>query len=368
MLTPSLLRKGDCPASFDPPATPHNEYDAPATGSLPLPSLLTLTREDADALPDCCEWLPEAEGCAEAVVIGTAHVSNASVSEVADAIAALRPDVVLVELCSGRTQMLEKIDIAAPPSVEHMLQQIQAGADLFSVVYPWFLATVAESLDVVPGAEFRSAFLAASRLSMGDVLYSYHPDTHERKFMGYMSEADAIDRTRQAIVAADIAAPPHHRVMPLRPNKNDNEEEELSQEQQLWVGLYNARAACACPVVLADRHISATVSRVWGSLTPWDRVRLLGGFLWQGLALPDAEELKDQTEGMKGKQGKDLITEAVAELSEEFPAFTAVLIDERDEWLAQQLYSCARNDVIQRTDESEYWYSSLRGFSLCSRF
>eukprot|EP01043_Picozoa_sp_COSAG02_P065764 COSAG02_NODE_10022_length_2046_cov_2.352337_2_plen_357_part_00 len=356
MLTPSLLRKGDCPALFDPPAIPRNEYLAPATGSLPLPSLLTLTREDADALPDCCEWLPEAEGCAEVVVIGTAHVSNASVSEVADAIAALRPDAVLVELCSGRTQMLEKIDIAAPPSLELMLQQIQAGADLFSVVYPWFLATVAESLDVVPGAEFRAAFLAASRLSMGDVLYSYHPETHERKFMGYMSEADAIDGTRQALVRADTAAPQHHLVIPPSPNKHDNcEEEELSQEQQLWVTLYNARAACACPVVLADRHISATVSRVWGSLTPWDRARLLGGFLWQGLALPDAEELKDQTEGMKGKQGKDLITEAVAELSEEFPAFTAVLIDERDEWLAQQLYSCARNDVIQRTDESEFW-------------
>jgi hypothetical protein len=30
-----------------------------------------------------------------------------------------------------------------------------------------------------------------------------------------------------------------------------------------------------------------------------------------------------------------------------------VLIDERDEWLAQQLYSCARNDVIERIDESE---------------
>ena len=41
-----------------------------------------------------------------------------------------------------------------------------------------------------------------------------------------------------------------------------------------------------------------------------------------------------------GKQGKDLITEAIIELSEDFPAFTAVLIDERDEWLAQQLYSC----------------------------
>lgn len=34
--------------------------------------------------------------------------------------------------------------------------------------------------------------------------------------------------------------------------------------------------------------------------------------------------------------------------SEEFPQFAKVLIAERDEWLAQQLWSSARNDVIQR--------------------
>ena len=35
--------------------------------------------------------------------------------------------------------------------------------------------------------------------------------------------------------------------------------------------------------------------------------------------------------------------------SEEFPQFAKVLIDERDQWLAQQLWSCARNDVIERS-------------------
>ena len=137
---------------------------------------------------------------------------------------------------------------------------------------------VAESLEVVPGAEFRAGFLAAAALSEGQVLYGQDPETQERKLLGYMNEADAIERTRETLLGADTAQPHEQLVLP-RPR--DGEEQELSQEQQLWVALYNARAACACPVVLADRHINATVSRVWGSLTPWDRVRLLGSFAWQ---------------------------------------------------------------------------------------
>lgn len=348
LLTPSPLREGGG-ASFAPPLPPASSYDAP-TGTLPLPSLLALTRADANALPDCCDWLPAAPGCAEAIVIGTAHVSKHSVDEVTAAIAALRPDCVLLELCGGREQMIERVDIATPPTLDQMMTSIADGADLFSVVYPWFLATVAESLEVTPGAEFQAAFLAASALSEGQVLVSNGADnpTGKRQVLGYMSEADAVARTKQCILHADTADPEEVLVMPAI-DRVEGSEQQLTQEQQLWVGLYNARAACACPVVLADRHISATVSRIWGSLTPWDRVRLLVAVLWQGLQLPDAEELSEQMEALK--QGKDLITEAVIELSADFPAFTAVLIDERDEWLAQQLYSCCRNDVIERTDD-----------------
>ena len=54
---------------------------------------------------------------------------------------------------------------------------------------------------------------------------------------------------------------------------------------------------------------------------------LVGQFLWQGLSPPDADEISSQLEEMKagGREGKDLITEAILELSEDYPAFTAVL-------------------------------------------
>ena len=51
---------------------------------------------------------------------------------------------------------------------------------------------------------------------------------------------------------------------------------------------------------------------------------------------------------LKSDGSGDLLTEAILELGEEFPAFTEVLIGERDRWLSQQLFSCARNDVLQQ--------------------
>ena len=55
-------------------------------------------------------------------------------------------------------------------------------------------------------------------------------------------------------------------------------------------------------------------------------------------------------DGVRGKEGRDVLVQAVREMGEEYPAFTGVLLDERDEWLAQQLFTVCRNDVIERID------------------
>ena len=86
-----------------------------------LARLITIMRQLRDP-QDGCPW--DVQQTFESIAPYTIEEAY----EVADAIAALRPDAVLVELCSGRTQMLERIDVAAPPSVEHMLQQIQANS------------------------------------------------------------------------------------------------------------------------------------------------------------------------------------------------------------------------------------------------
>jgi hypothetical protein len=67
-----------------------------------------------NALPPCVQRLPSAPGTAETFIVGTAHVSAKSVGEVQDAIAALRPDVVLLEICSGRQPLLEMQSNAVP--------------------------------------------------------------------------------------------------------------------------------------------------------------------------------------------------------------------------------------------------------------
>ena len=359
LLTPSSLRPDDRAPLFPAPAAPASVY-RPPTGALALPSLLALTAADVAALPDCVEWFPAAPGCAEAIVVGTAHVSAECVDEVRDSIAALRPDVVLLEICQGRAQLLERMEIGSTPTLEQMLEQIKGGADLFSVVYPWFLSTIAAGLEVTPGAEFRSAFLAASALSEGGELHGESEGGGPPTIVGRMGPEDAQQRTKAAAVAADTAYPPRS-------------EDEVPREQQIWLALHNARAACKCPIVLGDRHISATVNRVWGALTPWDRVCLIGSFILSGFSL-DAEEVsvsrhdlagiwvaffsrcqryrcgQEYMDGVRGKEGRDVLVQAVREMGEEYPAFTGVLLDERDEWLAQQLFTVCRNDVIERID------------------
>ena len=117
LLTPSSLRPDDRAPLFPAPAAPASVY-RPPTGALALPSLLALTAADVAALPDCVEWFPAAPGCAEAIVVGTAHVSAECVDEVRDSIAALRPDVVLLEICQGRAQLLERMEIGSTPTLE----------------------------------------------------------------------------------------------------------------------------------------------------------------------------------------------------------------------------------------------------------
>ena len=106
---------------------------------------------DDSSLPKCVHKLPSAPGCATTYVIGTAHVSKKSVDQVPDVIEALRPDVILLEICSGRRQLLEHMDIVSVPTMSQMQEQLSGGADPFAVLYGWFLASVASNMEVTPG-------------------------------------------------------------------------------------------------------------------------------------------------------------------------------------------------------------------------
>ena len=78
--------------------------------------------------------------------------------------------------------------------------------------------------------------------------------------------------------------------------------EALHPAQTARAALRVMRHRSRCPLVLADRNITPTVQRAWGSLTPWQRLKLVVSFGCSSINISGdaADELRDAAEGMKG--------------------------------------------------------------------
>uniref|UniRef100_A0A7N0SXA5 TraB domain-containing protein n=1 Tax=Kalanchoe fedtschenkoi TaxID=63787 RepID=A0A7N0SXA5_KALFE len=114
-----------------------------------------------DMLVLTCESSAEGGSCVVHVV-GTAHVSQESCREVQEVISCLKPEVVFIELCSGRVAILTHQNMKVP-TLREMVDSLKKKQNPFGIIYGWFLAKVANQLEVFPGAEFRVAFEEAMK-------------------------------------------------------------------------------------------------------------------------------------------------------------------------------------------------------------
>jgi pheromone shutdown protein TraB len=113
---------------------------------------------------------------ADTFLVGTAHVSPASCADAAAAVAALRPRVVVLELCSQRKGMLLTPDAraTAKKSLPEALAEWRAGrASLLLAIYAWMLSAASDAMGgAAVGSEFRAAAEAAegvgARIILGD--------------------------------------------------------------------------------------------------------------------------------------------------------------------------------------------------------
>ncbi|KAJ8763724.1 hypothetical protein K2173_003506 [Erythroxylum novogranatense] len=117
-----------------------------------------------------CESVAEGGTC-DVYLVGTAHVSQESCREVQTVISLLKPQVVFLELCSSRVAVLTPQDLKVPTMAE-MIEMWKKKHNMFGILYSWFLAKVANKLEVFPGSEFRVAFEEArkygSKVILGD--------------------------------------------------------------------------------------------------------------------------------------------------------------------------------------------------------
>jgi len=94
-------------------------------------------------------------------------------------------------------------------------------------------------------------------------------------------------------------------------------------------------------LVLADRDIQVTFTRVWKKLSLWGKIRILFMLIFSMFSKEKISE--EEIEKLKSE---DILTAALSELARSFPRLKNTLIDERDQYLAEKIKLAPGNKVI----------------------
>ncbi len=115
---------------------------------------------------------------------------------------------------------------------------------------------------------------------------------------------------------------------------------DIKPGQEMMQGIASAEEIGAS-LCLADRDIQTTMMRIWRSIGLWGKMKL---FFQLIMSMFINEEI-DEQELEKMKSG-DMLSSALEELSRSFPHIKSILIDERDQYLAQKIKEAPGNKVV----------------------
>lgn len=94
-------------------------------------------------------------------------------------------------------------------------------------------------------------------------------------------------------------------------------------------------------LVLADRPIKTTFSRIWSKLAAGEKVKLLTGIISSLFEDDDITE-----EDLAKLKETDALEAAIGEIGKEFPTVKEVLVDERDRYLAQKIKTAPGKKIV----------------------
>lgn len=97
----------------------------------------------------------------EVIIVGTAHVSKQSVDEVKDAIAHYRPDVVAVELCQNRYEVMKNPTKWQEMDIFKVIREKKASLLFINLLMSSFQRRIGAKFGIKPGEEMRAAIEAA---------------------------------------------------------------------------------------------------------------------------------------------------------------------------------------------------------------
>jgi len=149
------------------------EHQNTVEGGITLGGLPAKRQKVADPdLPSTCTLLISPNTGTKVYLIGTAHFSKESCEDVATVIQAVQPDVVMVELCKSRTNILHLdeatiLEEAKNLDMEKSLEILKSHGTVQGVMYLLLLsmsAHLTKELGMAPGGEFRRAFVEAMKV------------------------------------------------------------------------------------------------------------------------------------------------------------------------------------------------------------
>lgn len=110
--------------------------------------------------------------------------------------------------------------------------------------------------------------------------------------------------------------------------------------QEMIQGIESAREVGA-QLVLADRNIQTTFSRIWRSIGLGSKMRLFFQLVLSVFSGDDVSE-----EDIEKLKSSDMLSSALNEIATAFPELKSVLVDERDKYLAQKIKEAPGKKIV----------------------
>ncbi len=92
---------------------------------------------------------------------------------------------------------------------------------------------------------------------------------------------------------------------------------------------------------LADRDIRTTLSRTWHSMGFWSKIKLIFQLV---MSLGDVKDIKE--EDIEKMKQEDVLESLLAEVGKSLPALKDILIDERDQYLADKIREAPGKKIV----------------------
>lgn len=92
---------------------------------------------------------------------------------------------------------------------------------------------------------------------------------------------------------------------------------------------------------LSDRDIRTTLSRTWRAMGLWSKIKLIFQLM---LSLGEVEEITE--EDIEKMKNEDVLTTLLAEVGKSLPVLKDILIDERDQYLAEKIRTAPGAKIV----------------------